>query len=164
MVTDNTTCTGLNIKPQGLLLMHVYFFSSEQVPSLDTDFAQSESSTSSPLCSYNESKLAISQYTTVPSQPTQTDYSDINAFLGPDTQPFNPKLKTYKLVGDNIDKNVQTREMRADNQTKSLHYFHTYGVRDRIDLSMFSNETKIPDVGSIRLDTFLPSHIDERTI
>ena len=29
---------------------------------------------------------------------------------------------------------------------------------------MFSNETKIPDVSSIRLDTFLPSHIDERTI
>ena len=29
---------------------------------------------------------------------------------------------------------------------------------------MFSNETKIPDVSSIQLDTFLLSHIDERTI
>ena len=75
--------------------MHVYFFSSEEVPSLDTDFAQSESSTSSPLCCHNEYESATSQYMTAPSEPTETDYSNINAFLGPDTQPFNPKLKTY---------------------------------------------------------------------
>ena len=64
--------------------MHVYFFSSEQVTSLDTYFAQSESSTSSPLCSHNESESATSQCMTVPSEPTETDYSDINGFLGPD--------------------------------------------------------------------------------
>ena len=46
--------------------------------------------------------------------------------------------------------------MRADNQFKSLHYFRTYGVRDRIDLSMFRNETKIPDVSSI----FNPRYIN----
>lgn len=41
-------------------------------------------------------------------------------------------LKTYKLVGDNIDKNVNPRVITKCGQ--SLDYFHTYGVQDRVDL------------------------------
>ena len=41
----------------------------------------------------------------------------------------------YKFVGDNIDKNVkpflQCHELRG----QSLHHFHGYAVRDRVDLS-----------------------------
>ena len=45
------------------------------------------------------------------------------------------KIKTFKLVGDNnIDKNVKPDDMRHDNQSKSLHYFHTYALSDRIDM------------------------------
>ena len=42
-------------------------------------------------------------------------------------------LPLYKLVGDNIDKVVKPRHMRIDHQAKSLHYFHSYAVKDRID-------------------------------
>ena len=30
------------------------------------------------------------------------------------------KSKTFKLVGDNIDKNIKPHDMRLDSQTKSL--------------------------------------------
>lgn len=39
----------------------------------------------------------------------------------------------FKLVGDNIDKNVRPRYLRSSiHRTESLHYFHSYAVRDRI--------------------------------
>ena len=44
-------------------------------------------------------------------------------------------FKTFKLVGDNIDKNINPQDVRLDSQTVSLHYFHSYAVRDRIDMS-----------------------------
>ena len=42
----------------------------------------------------------------------------------------------YQLCGDNPDKNVKQRHIRiGDSGTKSLHYFHSFAVRDRIDFS-----------------------------
>lgn len=42
----------------------------------------------------------------------------------------------YRLCGDNIDKTVKRRFVRTDNTaTTSLHYFHFYAVKDRIDFS-----------------------------
>ena len=43
----------------------------------------------------------------------------------------------YHLCGDNIDKNVKRRYYRSDTSanTNSLHYFHYYAVKDRIDFS-----------------------------
>lgn len=48
----------------------------------------------------------------------------------------------YKIVFDNIDKNVKPRHMRSDNQTKSLHYVHSYAVRDRVNYSCISDEPR----------------------
>lgn len=46
----------------------------------------------------------------------------------------------YKLVGDNIDKGVKARYMRVDKYyNKSLHYFHSFAVANRIDFSEFSD-------------------------
>ena len=45
----------------------------------------------------------------------------------------------YKIVFDNIDKNVKPRYMRSDCQTHSLHCVHGYGVKDRIDFSEYSD-------------------------
>ena len=39
------------------------------------------------------------------------------------------------MVGDNLDKNVSRRYQRIDRQTQSYHFFQTYAVGDRIDLS-----------------------------
>ena len=52
----------------------------------------------------------------------------------------------YKIVMDNIDKNVRPREMRLDSQTESLHYMHLYSVRDRVNFSGLSNTPKNNDI------------------
>ena len=49
--------------------------------------------------------------------------------------------RSYKLVGDNIDKNVKARYMRIEgSRNQSLHYFHSFAVLDRINFS------HLPDV------------------
>ncbi len=39
----------------------------------------------------------------------------------------------YKLIFDNIDKNIKPRYMRSESQTRSLHYIQSYALKDRID-------------------------------
>ena len=72
------------------------------------------------------------------------------------------KLDTYKMVGDNLDKNVKPRDMRVGNQVRSYHFFHTYAVKDRIDLSNVREEIKVPEV--VDLKTLLPSSNDKKEI
>ena len=45
----------------------------------------------------------------------------------------------FKLVGDNIDKNVKARYQRQDHQNKSLHYFNSFALQSRIDFSELAN-------------------------
>lgn len=78
--------------------------------------------------------------------------------------PTPSSLTTYKIVGDNIDKNIKPRDMRSDHQTKSLHYFHLYAVRDRIDLSKYEDNPSLPDIASINTDQLLPSEEDAQTL
>ena len=47
---------------------------------------------------------------------------------------------------------------KCNNQTRSLHYFHTYAVRDRVDMSQFSDNVNI---GEIPLQEILPTCQDE---
>lgn len=49
------------------------------------------------------------------------------------------QLFGVKLCGDNADWNVTPSFIRTDCQTQSVHYFHSYAVRDRIDLSSLSD-------------------------
>ena len=46
----------------------------------------------------------------------------------------------FVVVGDNVDKKVKPRYMTSDNQSKDLHYFHLYALKDRIDLSEASED------------------------
>ena len=62
-----------------------------------------------------------------------------------DTPPSEPPTLTQcvgcKLVGDNIDKGVKTCYMRVEgSHNKSLHYFHSFAVLNRVDFS------HLPDV------------------
>lgn len=103
----------------------------------------------------------------------------------------------YKVVGDNIDKNVRPRYVmhsvqcsvqqililsiavtyyhwyyyyryiRQGSQTLSFHCYHAYAVRDRIDISNFSDNT--PDlrntpVLSLQVNEVLPSATDEQNM
>ena len=63
----------------------------------------------------------------------------------------------YKLVIDNIDKNVKPRDMRIDSQTKSLHYVQIYGVKDRVD---FSSLSELPKAAEMCVYDILPSTED----
>ena len=75
-----------------------------------------------------------------------------------------PPLQSFKLVGDNIDKNIRPRDMRSDHQGKSLHYFHTYAVRDRVDLSGVSDVPMSPDLSSTDLFDLLPTRADQEVL
>lgn len=46
----------------------------------------------------------------------------------------------FKIVGDNIDKTVHASFQRSNDLTqRSLHHFHAFAVRDRIDFSDLSD-------------------------
>ena len=67
----------------------------------------------------------------------------------------------FKLVIDNIDKNVKPRYMRIDSQTQSLHYVQIYGVKNRLDLSKLS---LLPWTGEICVYDVLPTAEDYRKL
>ena len=73
----------------------------------------------------------------------------------------------YKIVGDNIDKNVKSRYAHQERKTVSMHYYHSFGVRDRVSMLGLSEE--IPDfrntpVLSIPVQNILPSAADEQNL
>ena len=72
----------------------------------------------------------------------------------------------FKIVGDNIHKTVRPRHMRSDRQAQSLHYFHSYAVKDRVNISSVSDSPPIPPEcpHTELLETLLPSAKDVTTI
>ena len=77
-----------------------------------------------------------------------------------ETMVDSSEIFTYKLVGDNIDKDVKPRQMRCDYQTRSLHYFHTFAVKDRVDISSLSDKPpQIP--ADVDLTKLLPDKADD---
>lgn len=46
----------------------------------------------------------------------------------------------YVIVGDNIDKNIRPRFQRENKGTQSLHYFHSYALKNQIDVSKFTDD------------------------
>ena len=80
--------------------------------------------------------------------------------------PMPNSLKTYKIIGDKQDKNVKpsARDMRSDHQTRSLHYYHAYAVRDRIDLTNFEDSPSLPNLKDIDVQEILPSATDKNEI
>ena len=128
---------------------------------------ENEHSSSSPSTSENES--APEPSTSSSSSSTGSSYSfgssfeeDIRAIFGPETSemPTTFSLKTFKLVGDNVNKNVTPSDVRVDSQTQSLHYFQTYAVRDRIDLTAYDDTPPVVDESKIDTARLLPSDSD----
>ena len=72
---------------------------------------------------------------------------------------------TNKLVGDNLDKNIKARDVRADYQGRSLHFFQMYAVKDRVDLSdLPDNGIKYPDISTISMKDVLPTSADQNAL
>ena len=81
----------------------------------------------------------------------------------PSTDESGQHLPLYKIVGDNVDKNIVPHYMRTDQKVKSLHYYHCYTVRDRINMADLS-----PDRPSLCLpspdevaSSLLPQSVDD---
>ncbi|XP_065912205.1 uncharacterized protein [Dysidea avara] len=71
--------------------------------------------------------------------------------------PIEGSCYGFAIVGDNIDKNVRPSFQREDSKTKSLHYFHSYAVKNRVDISSLSDT---PSSNMISPDKILPSAMD----
>ena len=73
----------------------------------------------------------------------------------------------YKLIGDNLDKDVKPRYTRIDRQTQSLHFFYYYAVKDHINLSTISDEPNpyldLP-VCNLPLKHILPTTLDHQAL
>lgn len=68
----------------------------------------------------------------------------------------NPVIRSsYKIVGDNIDKNIHFHHQSLESQGRSLHYFHSYAILDRFDCSTYSDEAP-PEPDYIDVGNFLP--------
>lgn len=132
-----------------------------------SDGSSSSHSTPSPVpiltSSDSTSSTGTSSSNDDASSSSDLSFSDI---FGPSKSyaPTSSSLPTYKLVGDNIDKNIKPQDMRLDHQTKSLHYFHVYSVRDRIDLTEYDDQEPSPDISSISIDSVLPSANDDSAL
>ena len=65
----------------------------------------------------------------------------------------------FKIGGDNIDKTVKPRHVRVDRQTSSFHYFHSYAVKDRVNLANQSDSVPDPPTAPDLL-SLLPNNDD----
>lgn len=76
-----------------------------------------------------------------------------------------PAMIGYTLCGDNIDKNVKRRYQRSDKTTVSLHYFHMYAIKNRVDFSQLSDEAK-DSIGGIEDNSvqLMPSVSNDQTM
>ena len=119
-------------------------------------FLSSDESFSSPCISYFSDNNSIA---------SKLSYTDV---FGPDISyaptPFS--LPTFKLVIDNLDKNIKpgAGNMRINHQTRSLHYTHIYAVKDRIDLADYDDTQPNPDINSIDVKLLLPSPEDKSAL
>lgn len=82
--------------------------------------------------------------------PAQNIQSQINELVG------------YCIPCDNLDQNVRPSYQRQDRTTNSLHYFHSYAVKNRIDISTYSDDP--PDSLEISPDKILPTQADLREL
>ena len=93
----------------------------------------------SPVLSHalSQTKPACSPATSLSSSPSivkKTPSTTEVPHAPPPTLPSVPTWSGFKICGDNIDKHVHRRHIRSDQQNKTLHYFHSYSVKDRINL------------------------------
>jgi hypothetical protein len=126
-----------------------------------TECSDSSSQSSSPQSVASSESSSSSSSTDL---SIASSYYEIFGDEMPCSAPTEQSLPTYKLVGDNYDTNLSPRYMRIDKQTKSLHYFHVYGVKDRIDLSRYSDAAPLCPEETIDFGKILPSKEDESAL
>ena len=83
-----------------------------------------------------------------------------------DTSTSDSSWYGFKFIGDNWDLNVHASFQRSDAGTRSLHHFHSFALRDRIDFSHLSD--KDPDfavvINEINTKEFIPNTDDIKAV
>lgn len=74
-----------------------------------------------------------------------------------------PAWNGFKVVGDNLDKTIKSRDMRSDRQTVSVHYFQLCAVRDRVNCASIP-DTPQPTSSCPPLEELLPSPADHEAL
>lgn len=71
----------------------------------------------------------------------------------------------FKICGDNIDKMLNSRYMRLDRQNRSLHYFHSFAVQNRVNFSGLEDvcSSSIPHAEEIA-KSIVPSLADDQKL
>ena len=81
-----------------------------------------------------------SEISTVEPSLSESNVSLAGSTITNSQQLVSPQLwNGFRIIGDNIDKNVKPRFYRMESQVRSLHYYHSYALLDRIDLSAASD-------------------------
>ena len=79
------------------------------------------------------------------------------------TQASEERWYGFKIVGDNIDKNVKRRHQTVERGTMSLHYLHSFGVKDRIPCNTVDDIAPSKPF-NVNLAVFLPSETDIQSV
>ena len=94
--------------------------------------------------------------TVLQTDPVQTvnTLSSTASLLNIPSHDSNSRLCGFIIVGDNIDKNFRPSYQRQNRQTKSLHYFHAYAAKNRVDVSSLSD---VRPAATLSPESFLPT-------
>lgn len=97
---------------------------------------------------------------------TEEDYLQIDASVDdttatPEKKP-NVTWNGFKLVGDNLDIRVKPRHQTMELKVKDHHAFAYIGVKDRINLSAFSDSNEPPVLSDEHIKTAIPDSHDCR--
>ena len=127
--------------------------------------SDSDSNGGSSISAPSFSSISSSQLSSSSKNTSLSELSspDIDSFLGPPPTSLSSP-KSFKIVGDNLDKHVQPHDMRSDYQARSLQFFHSYGVQDRICLEGLSESKPTIDASDINFSDLLPTPTDDVVI
>lgn len=84
----------------------------------------------------------------------------VTTCTAPDSAHAHTNWHGFKIVGDNIDKNVRRQHQTIDRTTTSLHYFNAYAVSDRVNFSSFSENRPDISFSDQLAESLLPSTAD----
>lgn len=95
-----------------------------------------------------------------PEQNDQDRTNDKDKTYDKDNSILAISVSSFKLVGDNVDKSSKPRHETSESHTQSLHYFHSYAVKDRCDIEGLDDSVSLPVVEDVDVTKLLPTNED----
>ena len=136
--------------------------SSTSTDSEDLDYFVTEESDSDEPLEYVSSDTSEADTDTSDTSFSDMETSSTTPILTSNVQSSSslPEIPLpFKIVGDNIDKNIRPRYVRSNARSTSIHYFDSYALRDQIDFHTLSLPSKQDLAESI-----LPSTTDDEML